>query len=58
MNDDKHRARKGNAPLHFATLGRIALTIIKANPAPGSNRGTFKKAGWNNNFLKTLIQEF
>jgi predicted transposase YbfD/YdcC len=58
MNDDKHRARKGNAPVNFATLRRIALNIIKANPAKGSNCGKFKKAGWNNDFLKTLIQGF
>lgn len=58
MNDDQHRARKDHAPANFATLRRIALNIIKANPAKGSNRGKFKKAGWNNEFLKTLIQGF
>ena len=58
MNDDGHRAPKDNAPANFAALRRIALNIIKANPAKGSNRGKFKKAGWNNDFLKTLIQGF
>ena len=58
MNDDQHRARKDHAPANFAALRRIALNIIKANPAKGSNRGKFKKAGWNNDFLKTLIQGF
>jgi len=58
MNDDQHRARKDHAPANFATLRRIALNIIKAHPAKGSNRGKFKKAGWNNDFLKTLIQGF
>ena len=58
MNDDQHRARKDHAPANFAALRRIALSIIKANPAKGSNRGKFKKAGWSNNFLKTLIQGF
>ena len=47
MNDDQHRARKGHAPANFTTLRRIALNIIKANPAKGSNRGKFKKAGRN-----------
>lgn len=56
MNDDQHRARKDHAPANFATLRRIALNIIKANPAKGSNRGKFKKAAWNNDFLKSLIQ--
>ena len=58
MNDDQHRARKDHAPANFAALRRIALNIIKANPAKGSNRGKFKKAGWNNDFLKSLIQGF
>ena len=58
MNDDQHRARKDHAPANFAALRRIALSIIKANPAKGSNRGKFKKAGWSNEFLKTLIQGF
>lgn len=58
MNDDQHRARKGHAPVNFAALRRIALNIIKTNSAKGSNRGKFKKAGWNNEFLKSLIKEF
>ncbi len=58
MNDDRHRARKDHAPASFAALGRIALSIIKANPAKGSNRGKFKKAGWSNEVLNTLIQDF
>ena len=52
MNDDQHRARKDHAPANFAALRRIALNIIKANSAKGSNRGKFKKAGWSNEFLK------
>ena len=58
MNDDQHRARKDNAPANFAALRRIALSIIKANTAKGSNRVKFKKAGWNNDFLRKLIQGF
>ena len=58
MNDDQHRARKDNAPANFAALRRIALSIIKANSAKGSNRVKFKKAGWSNDFLRTLIQGF
>ncbi|WP_419737926.1 ISAs1 family transposase [Ruegeria sp.] len=55
MNDDHHRARKDNAPANFAALRRIALGIIKTNTAKGSNRVKFKKAGWSNDFLRTLI---
>lgn len=58
MNDDQHRARRDNAPANFAALRRIALGIIKANNAKGSNRVKFKKAGWSNDFLRTLIEGF
>ena len=58
MNNDQHRARKNHAPENFATLRRIALNIIKTNPAKSSNRGKFKKARWSNECLKTLIQSF
>ena len=62
MNDDQHLfnpwARKDHAPANFAALRRIALNIIKANTDKGSNRVKFKRAGWNNEFLKTLIKGF
>ena len=58
MNDDLHRARKDHAPANFAALRRIALNIIKANTEKGSNRGKFKKAGWNNDVLRKLIMGF
>lgn len=58
MNDDQHRARKDNAPANFAALRRIALSIIKANSSKGSNRVKFKRAGWSNKFLRTLIDGF
>lgn len=58
MNDDQHRARKDHAPANFAALRRVALSIIKANTDKGSNRGKLKKAGWSNDFLRTLIKGF
>ena len=42
----------------FSRGKRIALNIIKANTAKGSNRGKFKRAGRRNDFLKTFIQGF
>ncbi len=58
MNDDQHRARKDNAPINFAALRRIALNIIKSNQDKGSNRVKFKRAAWNNTFLKSLMLNF
>ena len=54
LNDDQHRARKDNAPINFAAPGRIALNIMKANTDKGSNRVKFKRAGWKDDFLRTL----
>jgi len=58
MNDDQHRARKDNAPINFAALRRIALNVIKANTDKGSNRVKFKRAGWSNDFLRSLLNNF
>lgn len=58
MNNDQHRVRNDNAPANFAALRRIALGIIKANTAKGSNRVKFKKVGWSNDFLRTLFEGF
>ncbi len=58
MNDDQHRARKDNAPINFAALRRIALNIIKTNSDKGSNRVKFKRAGWNDDFLRSLLNNF
>lgn len=57
MNEDHARARKDHAPENLALLRRLALNIIKRNTAKGSNRLKFKRAGWDNRFLRTLIAE-
>lgn len=57
MNEDQARARKDNAPHNLALLRRLALNVIKRNTAKGSNRVKFKRAGWDNRFLRTLIAE-
>ena len=58
MNEDQHRARKDHAPVNFAALRRIALNIIKRNKEKGSNRVKFKRAGWSDRFLASLLQDF
>ncbi len=57
MNEDQARARKDNAPENLALLRRLALNIIKRNNDKGSNRIKFKRAGWDNRFLRKLIAE-
>ena len=58
MIDDQHRARKDHATANVAALRRIALSIIKANPAKGSNRGKFKKRAGTTTSLKRSFKAF
>jgi predicted transposase YbfD/YdcC len=57
MNEDQARARKDHAPENLALLRRFALNVIKRNKDKGSNRLKFKRAGWDNRFLKKLFAE-
>ena len=56
-NEHQARAGKGNAAEDLALLRRLALNIIKRNTDKGSNRIKFKRAGWDNRFLRKLISE-
>ena len=57
MNEDQARARKEHAPENLALLRRMALSVVKRNKHKGSNRLKFKRAKWDNRFLKKLFAE-
>jgi predicted transposase YbfD/YdcC len=57
MREDHARARKDHAPANLAILRRMALNTIKRNKDKGSNRLKFKRAGWDNRFLRKLIAQ-
>jgi predicted transposase YbfD/YdcC len=57
MREDHARARKDHAPANLAILRRMALNTIKANKDKGSNRLKFKRAGWDNRFLRKLLAQ-
>jgi predicted transposase YbfD/YdcC len=57
MREDQARARKDHAPANLAILRRLALNTIKANQDKGSNRLKFKRAGWDDRFLRKLIAQ-
>jgi predicted transposase YbfD/YdcC len=57
MREDHARARKDHAPANLAILRRLALNTIKANKDKGSNRLKFKRAGWDDRFLRKLIAQ-
>lgn len=57
MNEDQARNRKDNGPENLALLRKWALNIIKGDKAKGSNRVKFKRAGWDNKFLRSLVTQ-
>jgi len=57
LREDHARARKEHAPANLAILRRLALHTIKANQDKGSNRLKYKRAGWDNRFLRKLIAQ-
>jgi predicted transposase YbfD/YdcC len=57
MREDHVRARKDHAPANLAILRRLALNTIKRNQDKGSNRLKFKRASWDDRFLRKLIAQ-
>jgi predicted transposase YbfD/YdcC len=57
MREDHARARKDHAPANLAILRRMALNTIQGNQDKGSNRLKFKRAGWDDLFLRKLIAQ-
>jgi predicted transposase YbfD/YdcC len=55
LQEDASRARKDNGPENLATLRKMALNILRAHPEKISIRQKIKSAGWNNDFLLSLI---
>ena len=58
LDEDKNRTRMDNGPENFAVLRHMALNIIRKETSKGSMRVKFKRAGWNNDFLATLLAQF
>ena len=55
FNEDASRIRKDNAPQNLAVLRKIALNILRMHPDKASIRRKIKKAGWDDDFLISLI---
>lgn len=58
MNEDQTRNRKDNGPQNLALLRRLALNLARLEPSKGSMKGKLKRAGWDNDFLTTLLSQF
>ena len=58
MSEDRTRNRKDNGPQNLALLRRLALNLARLEPSKGSMKGKLKRAGWDNDFLATLLTQF
>ncbi len=58
FNEDQSRNRKDNCPDNLALLRKLALNLARLEPSKGSMRGKLKRAGWDNNYLATLLSQF
>ena len=55
MGEDRSRSRTGDGPRNLALLRRLALTAMALEGSKGSNKGKFKRAGWDDAFLARLL---
>ena len=57
-NEDQARNRKGHCAENLALLRKTALNLARLEPGKGSMRGKLKRAGWDGNFLITILSQF
>src|SRR5690606_16960256 len=55
LREDAARSRKDNAPQNLALLRKLALNLLRTHPDKASIKGKIKKAGWDDQFLCSLI---
>jgi predicted transposase YbfD/YdcC len=55
FRDDECRLRTDHAPANFATIKHMALNLIRMAPGKASLRLKRKAAGWDDDFLASLI---
>ena len=58
MNEDQDRTRLGNGPHNLAVLRHMAINAMQSDPTKGSLRGKFKRAGWDDAYLTSLLALF
>lgn len=57
MNEDQARNRLDNGPENLAILRHMALNLVTKDKTKSSKRRKFLRAGWNNDFLATLMTQ-
>ena len=58
FKEDQARNRKGHCAENMALLRKVALNLARLEPSKGSMRGKLKRAGWDDNFLTTMLLQF
>jgi predicted transposase YbfD/YdcC len=58
MNEDQDRNRMDNSPYNLAILRHMALNVMRKEGSKGSLRGKFKRAGWDDAWLRQLLAAF
>ena len=58
MNEDQARNRADNGPYNLAVLRHMALNVMQKDATKGALRGKFKRAGWNEDYLTSLLALF
>jgi predicted transposase YbfD/YdcC len=58
MNEDQDRTRLGNGPHNLAVLRHMAIKAMQRDTTKGSLRGRFKRAGWDDTYLTSLLALF
>lgn len=55
LHEDSARNRKDHGPENLAVLRKLALNLLRAHPDKASLRRKVKRAGWDNDFLLSII---
>lgn len=58
MNEDQDRNRMDNSPYNLAILRHMAMNVMQKEKSKGSLRGKFKRAGWDDAYLRQLLAAF
>ena len=58
FKEDQARNRQGHCAENMALLRKVALNLARLEPSKGSMRGKLKRAGWDDNFLTTMLLQF
>jgi predicted transposase YbfD/YdcC len=57
FHDDLARLRTGHGPANMAVVKHMALNLLKQAKPTTSLKNRRKRAGWNTNYLATVIQQ-